>query len=154
MSYCRNCGLNTPNHFSFCSVGRTQRSLLAHTDHFFEGNTLSEQDPNGLKANEAGSKLDAGKLRIDLIMDLMPRALLGVAEVGTFGAKKYTPGGWQHVADGETRYRAAGDRHRLYRFADQEFDTDSKLAHLKHEAWNKLAELELYMRRKEKEETQ
>ncbi len=113
-----------------------------------------EQDPNGLKANEVGAKLDAGKLRIDLILDLMSNALLGVAEVGTFGAKKYTPGGWQHVEDGETRYRAAGDRHRLYRFSKGEIDPDSGLAHLKHEAWNKLAELELYMRRKATEESQ
>lgn len=114
---------------------------------------MSEQDPNGLDQHAPGAKLDHGKLRVDLIFDLMPLALQGVAEVGTFGAMKYTEGGWQHVPNGLQRYRAAGDRHRLKRAAGEEIDPDSQLAHLKHEAWNKLAELELYMREKNANES-
>lgn len=113
---------------------------------------MSERDPNGIDQHAPGAKLDHGKLRIDLIIDLMPLALLGVAEVGTFGANKYTEGGWQHVPNGQQRYRAAGDRHRLKRSTGEILDPDSKLEHLKHEAWNRLAELELYLRQEQQKE--
>jgi len=41
------------------------------------------------------------------------RALLAVAEVGTFGADKYTRGGWVSVPDGVDRYTDALYRHLL-----------------------------------------
>lgn len=113
---------------------------------------MTERDPNGLAANAPGSKLDAGKTDMALILDGMPRALLAVGQVGTFGATKYTRDGWQQVPEGERRYRAAGDRHRLKRFTEGEYDKDSQLLHLAHQAWNCLAELELLLRRFEQEE--
>ena len=51
---------------------------------------MQEKDPSGLSAHSAGAKLDAGKVRPDLILSGMSRALLAVAEVGTFGIIKYT----------------------------------------------------------------
>lgn len=103
-----------------------------------------ERDPHGTNPHTPGAKLDAGKVQVALIFDQMPRALRAVAEVATFGAAKYTPGGWLQVPDGIARYRNAGDRHRLARAAEPT-DPDSKLLHLAHEAWNRLAELELYL---------
>jgi len=105
-----------------------------------------EQDPTGLAPSEPGAKLDAGKIRADLLLDFS-RALNAVAEVSDFGARKYSPGGWQYVQDGVTRYRAAQLRHML---AGREVhDKDSGLLHLAHEAWNALAVLELTIRKNE-----
>src|SRR5690606_41842045 len=72
-----------------------------------------ERDPNGIDPREPGAKLDAGKVHPSLILSDMARALLAVAEVGTFGANKYSDGGWQYVQDGIKRYSDAKDRQRL-----------------------------------------
>lgn len=114
---------------------------------------MTERDPNGLVPGQPGAKLDAGKVDMALILDGMPRALLAVGEVATFGAAKYSRDGWMSVPEGERRYRGAGDRHRLKRWTEGEYDKDSKLLHLAHEAWNKLAELELMIKRFESEES-
>lgn len=109
-----------------------------------------ERDPKGIDPHKPGAKLDAGKVRPSLILSDMARAILAVAEVGTFGANKYSDGGWQYVQDGIKRYRDAMDRHRL-RGAIEERDPDSGLLHAAHEAWNALAVLELMLREKEAE---
>lgn len=108
-----------------------------------------EVDPHGTNAHAPGAKLDAGKVRPSLILSSMPRALLAVAEVGTFGAVKYTEDGWLEVPDGIKRYDDAADRHRLKRCVEGDVDLDSKLLHRAHQAWNDLAALELYLREKE-----
>ena len=104
----------------------------------------AETDPNGIDQHAPGAKLDKGKPMAGLIQDF-GLALLEVARVGTFGASKYTRGGWQHVENGQERYRDAGWRHGLKRHIE-DADPDSGLHHLAHEAWNKLAELELMLR--------
>lgn len=104
-----------------------------------------ERDPAGLPPHAPGAKLDGEKVMAELTLDGFSRALLAVAEVSTYGAKKYSPGGWQHVEDGQTRYRRAGDRHRLAR-GHEPYDLESGLLHLAHEVWNRLAELELMLR--------
>lgn len=110
-----------------------------------ESDQKPEKDPTGRRAGDPGAKLDAGKVRPDLVLDGFGLALLEVARVATFGAAKYSENGWQEVPDGEKRYRAAGDRHRLKRNREA-IDPDSGLGHLAHEAWNRLAELELALR--------
>lgn len=95
-----------------------------------------------------GFKDDKEKVRPDLILDGMSRAIMSVAEVGTFGAKKYTEDGWAHVADGVKRYKAAMDRHRLLS-ATEDNDPESGILHAAHLAWNALAVLELMLRDKE-----
>lgn len=91
-----------------------------------------------------GVKHDDGKVMGQLLGDFS-RALMGVAEVGTFGAHKYTRGGWQHVPDAAQRYYDALWRHLLQ--ANQEHaDNESGLSHLEHAAWNILAVIELKKR--------
>lgn len=106
---------------------------------------MIEHDPTGRQPGAPGAKLDAGKVRVDLVLDGFSRALLEVSKVATYGARKYSEGGWQEVPDGVKRYRAAGDRHRLKRTTEL-CDADTDLMHLAHEAWNRLAELELCLR--------
>lgn len=108
---------------------------------------MTETDPNGIGQHNPGSKLDANKPQASLLIDF-GRALLAVAEVGSFGAKKYTRGGWQYVEDGKNRYTDAMIRH-LLKEQIEEFDKDSELLHAAHCAWNALARLELMLREKD-----
>lgn len=109
---------------------------------------IVEEDPNGIGQHEPGAKLDAGKPMADLLLDF-GRALLSVAEVGTYGAHKYTRGGWQHVPDGVNRYTGALLRH-LLQEKMEDMDKDTDLLHASHAAWNSLARLELLLREMDK----
>ena len=91
-----------------------------------------------------GVKHDQGKPMAQVLGDFS-RALIGVAEVGTFGANKYTRGGWQTVPNGEQRYYDAAWRH-LLQANQEECDSESNLSHLEHAAWNLLAVIELKKR--------
>lgn len=102
-----------------------------------------EVDPNGLSPHSPGAKVDAGKIRMSLVLDGFKRALTEVGKVGTFGANKYSDNGWMDVEDGINRYRDAMYRHL---FATDRFDDQSGLSHLSHAAWNMLAILELMER--------
>jgi len=108
---------------------------------------VEERDPHGLGAHEPGAKMDAGKNQVGLLLQFS-RALLAVAEISTYGAKKYSRGGWQHVEDAESRYTDAMLRH-LFDDVVEECDQESGLKHAAHLAWNALARLELILRYEE-----
>jgi len=110
----------------------------------------TETDPLGKKAGEPGAKLDAGKPEACLLEDF-GLALTEVARVSTFGAHKYSRGGWQHAQDGAYRYGCAMWRHLLKRSLEP-CDSDSGIDHDAHIAWNALARLELRMRAKKQQE--
>ena len=112
------------------------------------GNPL-EIDPHGKNPHLSGSKLDAGKNRVDLVLGDFANALWQVAQVGTFGADKYTEHGWLNVPDGLNRYADAQLRHFLKSKQGEYSDPESGLPHAAHEAWNALAKLELLLRSKE-----
>ena len=107
-----------------------------------------ESDPKGLDPHQPGAKLDAGKVRMGLVMRGFARALFEVGRVGTYGAGKYTPNGWLEVENGEERYMDAGLRH-LVDDAIEEIDKDTDLWHLAQATWNLLAVLELRLREME-----
>ena len=107
-----------------------------------------ETDPNGKSLNEPGAKGDAGKLLPALVLGDFARALIQVAEVGTYGAKKYTAHGWLTVPNGIERYEEAMMRHWLKEKAGEDTDPDTGLLHLSHICWNVLAILELTLRGK------
>lgn len=106
---------------------------------------IPEIDPKGLKQNDPGAKFDAGKVEVGLIFDDMPRALLAVAEIGTYGRHKYSKGGWKYVENGIERYTNAMDRHRL-KEGIETVDRGTEMLHAAHLAWNALARLELMLR--------
>jgi hypothetical protein len=104
-----------------------------------------EKDPNGIDPHEPGAKLDEGKLQASLLEDFS-LALIEVAKVCTYGAEKYSVGGWLHVPDGIKRYSDAEWRHRLAkRF--EERDPETGLLHEAQELWNLMARLELKLRK-------
>ena len=104
----------------------------------------TEKDPHGKNSHAPGAKLDAGKVRAGLMLKGFARALLEVAKVTTYGAKKYSENGWKKVPNGIDRYDDALARHFL-KSAFEEYSEDDKLLHLAQTAWNALAELELYL---------
>lgn len=110
----------------------------------------AEIDPYGVAPSEPGAKLDAGKAPIRQgVIEYFPRALIEVARVSEFGARKYSWGGWAPVPDGITRYGNAADRHAIKAIIEGPIDSDSGLLHAAHEAWNALARLELMLRESE-----
>lgn len=92
-----------------------------------------------------GVKLDHGKPRAGLVLGGFARALTAVSDVGTFGAKKYTPHGWRSVPHGIERYTDAMVRHQLAEASGEQTDSESGLSHAAHAAWNALARLELLL---------
>lgn len=106
-----------------------------------------EKDPNNIEQHAPGAKLDAGKLLAGILQQ-WPRSLTAVLEVATFGAKKYSRGGWTQVDHGAERYTDAMFRH-LLKEPLEAVDSDSKLPHEFHTAWNALSRLEMMLEAKE-----
>ena len=101
-------------------------------------------DPYGINQHAPGAKMDEGKVLAGILSEFS-LALTEVAKVCTYGAHKYTRGGWQVIPDADLRYKDALFRHLLAE-ANEKNDPDSELRHLSHVAWNALARLELELR--------
>lgn len=106
----------------------------------------NQSDPNGKAAHEPGAKLDSGKPLGALIADF-GCALERVVDIGTYGANKYSRGGWQTVPEGRQRYMDAFYRHLLASHREC-YDQESEHRHLHHALWNLLAVVELEERGK------
>ena len=97
----------------------------------------------GFFALNGGIKYDAEKIDPSFVLEYFPRALLAIAAVSEYGARKYTRGGWETVDNGILRYGAALARHQLAQHIEGPYDdSDSGLSHLAQQAWNTLAVLE------------
>ncbi len=108
-----------------------------------ETDMFQESDPDGTDQHESGAKLDAGKPQAGVLLDFR-EALLDVACLGTFGAEKYSRGGWQDVPNGVQRYTDALMRHLLKEGPGYiALDEETELLHATAVAWNALARLEL-----------
>lgn len=105
------------------------------------GQKKTEFDPHGTDPHSPGVKLDGGKVQAGLVLGGFAKALLAVAEVGTYGARKYTPDGWRTVLGGKQRYTDAMYRHLLHEASGEMRDQDTELLHAAHAAWNALARL-------------
>jgi hypothetical protein len=115
---------------------------------------LGEKDDPS-KVGTGAVKYDGGKPSVWRgVICYFPRALWGVAEISSFGAKKYAWNGWADVEDGYARYQDGKCRHMLKEAMGETLDPESHYEHLKHEAWGSLAALELYIRNQEKESEQ
>ena len=86
-----------------------------------------------------------GKLKAELLETGFPNAMMALAEVMTWAAdyKGYLPNDWKDIPDAKNSLLAAACRHRLKRLKGEEFDDESGLPHLYHEAFNVMAQLEL-----------
>lgn len=77
----------------------------------------------------SGPKYDEGKLRYSLVP---PSAVKAIAQVLTFGAKKYAPNSWQLVDRAPERYLDALMRHLEAYRSGELYDPESSLPHLSH----------------------
>ena len=111
--------------------------------------SASEQDPLGLHPHHPGAKLDAGKVRLGLVLLSFSRSLEAVGQVGTYGANKYSDLGWVEVPSGIARYTDALLRHLLAEGRGEANDPQTELLHAAHVAWNALARLDLMLRQDE-----
>lgn len=100
-------------------------------------------------ASKEGRKI--GKVRMDLVMQDMPRAIEALARVMTWAldAKGYKESDWLHVPDAINKYSGGMHRHDNKEKRGQEFDEESGLEHAIHTAWNAMARVELILRKKE-----
>jgi hypothetical protein len=110
---------------------------------------MSETDPLGKDPKEGGAKLDAGKPMASLLAGF-GLGLMEVAKLSTFGAKKYSRGGWETVPNGIERYEDAMWRH-LLKAHTEDIDPETGLSHLTAVAWNALASLEMRKRAEKKD---
>lgn len=109
---------------------------------------FTNDDPT--KIGTGAIKYDGGKAcAFRGVVQYFPRAVYAVAEISTFGAKKYAWNGWEAVEDGFARYSDAMVRHQLAEGRGEDVDPDSGLLHAAHTAWGALARLELLLREKE-----
>lgn len=97
-----------------------------------------------------GKKFDAGKAPlVQGCLHYFPKALLAVAQVSAYGAKKYnvpfSDKNWSRLHDAFNRYGDADGRHLIYEAIDGLYDPESKLLHAAHHAWDALARLELLL---------
>lgn len=100
-------------------------------------------------ASKEGRKI--GKVRMDLVMQDMPRAIEALARVMTWAldSKGYKESDWLHVPDAINKYSGGMHRHDNKEKRGQEFDDESGLEHAIHTAWNAMARVELILRKKE-----
>ena len=87
----------------------------------------------GFVEEGGGMKFDGGKLRIDLVD---PFFVEDVAEVLTYGAKKYADDSWQLLENAEQRYKGALLRHLFAYLKGELVDSESGMQHLQHLATN------------------
>lgn len=85
-----------------------------------------------------------GKVQMELVDTGFPNALFAIAEVMSWAAenKGYKPNDWKNLPDSFMAFTGAAGRHRVKRLKGEEFDNESNLLHLAHEAFNVLALLE------------
>lgn len=109
----------------------------------------AERDPHGIDPKTGGAKMDAGKIDVyAMFLDYFPRAVITVAYVSEYGARKYHAKGWEKVPEGYARYSAADIRHIMYEMMGTTYDIhDSGLAHAAQHAWNAMARLELALQK-------
>ncbi len=90
-----------------------------------------------------GMKHDMGKSDPTLVFESLAEALTLVTRVRDYGFRKYNSrDGWKQVNNGMQRYTAAQLRHMMATLMGKEFDDESGLLELAHEACNVLFRLQ------------
>jgi len=126
--------------------GDKHRSVRANADDYSSGPVyhLSSDDLHVPGAKDDKAKPIAGELVLGF-----PRALEALVAVATYGANKYSRGGYLHVNNFDVRYLDAAMRHLLSYGRGDKTDKESGLPHLAHCLWNIAAILEMETRHEE-----
>ena len=116
----------------------SHESMADYLDQRMAQHHLSSSDLHAPGAKDDKAKPMAGELIIGF-----PHALSQFIEVATYGAYKYTRGGYLHVSNAKVRYLDAAMRHLLAYGTGQMNDRESGLPHLAHVLWNIAAIIEI-----------
>lgn len=100
----------------------------------------------------SGVKYDSNKPRMDLLVNGMPRAVIEVCKVLSYGALKYDDHNWRKVEEANNRYLAASMRHEFAAAKGEDIDDESGLHHLAHKICSDLFRLELKLREEDHED--
>lgn len=114
--------------------------------------TESVSGPIGsLPFNPSTDRRKDGKVRFDLLVQDMPRALEALAKVMTWAIeeKGYVEHDWLNVPDAIKEYHGALHRHDNKEMKGITHDHESKFHHAAHVAWNAMARVELILREEE-----
>lgn len=100
----------------------------------------------GKRTKTEGQKFNNNKPQLSLLFTQFPQALEAIVKCSEYGHNKYKETdsdylNFKKVDGGSKTYADAGLRHRL----DKGVDSESKLPHQYHVAWNSLAELQLWI---------
>lgn len=87
---------------------------------------MEDRSPHEPLSTGKGLRFNAGKSRVDLIS---PVFLKGLADVLTFGAKKYAPHNWRKGLSW-TETVASAQRHLLAFLSGEDIDEESGLPHI------------------------
>jgi hypothetical protein len=115
-------------------MGKDRCGAVRCVDGAFVGEPCSCTDAQAAKA-------DAGKAAGFLMLPY--DALAELAEVYSYGEKKYKRDSWRQVPNGIERYYDALQRHLGAWTKGEERDQESGLRHLAHALWNMVALVEL-----------
>lgn len=136
---------NTPDTYYFCYDPEYARTLVESDAGWRYVDDLNVLPPTG-RGEDTPYHREAGKPRVDL---LQFGALLEVAKVAAFGAKKYGERNWEKHANEWSwgALAASALRHLFAWLLHENNDQESGLSHLAHAAWNVLTLLELVIRK-------
>lgn len=106
-----------------------------------------------------GKKYDDGKPKVGMVFSYFAKPLLAVAEVGTYGWKKYAndkfwDSNWWAVENGRERYLDAAMRHLLAYMSGETRDAESGHHHVHHATWDLLAVIYFIMEEEKNEQRQ
>ena len=128
-----------------CEAAKQNNLLQRLPNYSYELPTVPREED--IPQHEPGAKLDKGKPDVGLVFASFPDAICLVAEVSSFGEKKYSLFGWESVPDALRRYWSALGRH-LLKCSKGVFmkqfvrDPESGINELASVAWNALAVLQ------------
>jgi len=120
--------------------------MMAKEDHANVLHKIAPESPPAADADAVagGTKTDTGKAPVaTMFMRYFPRAIVAVAYVSEYGARKYAPQGFRHMENVEDRTADAGLRHLLDHYMGEPYDQETSMAHLAHHAWNAMCALEM-----------
>lgn len=121
---------STPEEIEKLEAARKIAKNCIKDDYPYFVTHTAQEYPNSLQKEVKAIKNDSGKVQMEL---LSPKALEEIAEILTFGAKKYAP--WNYLkGEGLSYSRVYGSliRHMTSWYKGEELDEETQKSHLAH----------------------
>ena len=123
-----------------CDKGYSEKPASFYPEMYRSTTCITNIDID-ISKTPGGTKFDDGKTQMGLLLGDCHASIKAIADVLSFGARKYAPRGWRAVA--ASRYLDAMYRHLNAWHAGEANDPESGLPHLAHVATNVVFLMEL-----------